>query len=263
MPPATEPKPTSTLEQKIKLLNEDLDKNLVKKHPFSGFDYLEGYTVINAANRIFGYFGWSSEIKVELIREYKLPDSDKGTPRGMVMIPVTIEVYDGDDTITKSDIGTCPWAGEDQIETAIKGAATDGLKRAFRQLGKQFGNDLYEKDESSHVTGPATSYQPRQAKQQGIMTELGMNTSQKPPLCDKCNMQMTLRKGSRGPFWGCSGYPNCKSIVNIDEVDINGNRLDGSGPKNTPPVAQPAQPENIPMVDIPEEPPVNMDDVPF
>ena len=268
MPTATEPKvakSSSALENKINMLNENLDKNLVKKHPYTGFDYLEGYTVINAANRIFGYFGWSSTIQVELIREYKLPASDKGTPRGMVMLPVTVEVYNGDETITKSDVGTCPWAGEDQIETAIKGAATDGLKRAFRQMGKQFGNDLYEKDETPHVTGPTTQAPVKRSGnyQQNVMTEFGMDTAQAPPLCNLCQQPMALRKGSRGPFWGCSGYPNCKSIVNIDEVGLDGNRLDGSGPKNTAPTPPAPQPDIPQVAPEPPEDDIDPNELPF
>lgn len=30
------------------------------------------------------------------------------------------------------------------------------------------------------------------------------------PLCPDCDSPMVLRKGSRGPFWGCSLYPQCR-----------------------------------------------------
>lgn len=252
-------KEPNMLNEKIVMLNEELDKTLVKQHPSSGFDYLEGYTVINTANKIFGYFGWSSMVQTELMREYKLPPSDKGTTRGMVMVPVTVEIYDGNTIISKSDVGTCVWNGEDQIETAIKGAATDGLKRAFRQFGKRFGNDLYEKDETAPTVGVAPGFQ----KQQNIANEFQMDATQKPPLCEKCGTPMALRKSSRGPFWGCSNYPNCKSIVNIDEVDRFGNRLDGSGPKNSPPQPQAPQPDIPQITPTPQEKPVDIEDVPF
>ena len=39
--------------------------------------------------------------------------------------------------------GTAP--KKEAYETAIKGAVSDGLKRAARTLGPQFGNDLYIK----------------------------------------------------------------------------------------------------------------------
>lgn len=31
------------------------------------------------------------------------------------------------------------------------------------------------------------------------------------PLCPKCGKFLKLRKGSKGMFWGCSGYPDCKT----------------------------------------------------
>lgn len=32
--------------------------------------------------------------------------------------------------------------------------------------------------------------------------------------CPNCKKPLTRRTGSRGPFWGCSGYPDCKTILN-------------------------------------------------
>ena len=31
--------------------------------------------------------------------------------------------------------------------------------------------------------------------------------------CPKCGRTMTRRKGSNGFFWGCSGYPECKTTM--------------------------------------------------
>jgi DNA topoisomerase-1 len=35
-------------------------------------------------------------------------------------------------------------------------------------------------------------------------------------LCDKCKSPMVLREGPRGPFLGCSAYPKCRNIVDVD-----------------------------------------------
>lgn len=49
---------------------------------------------------------------------------------------------------------------------------------------------------------------------------------EKPPaqitdeICDKCQAPMVLRQGKYGPFFGCSTYPKCKNIKNI-EVKLN------------------------------------------
>ncbi|MBS3124349.1 DNA topoisomerase I [Candidatus Woesearchaeota archaeon] len=37
--------------------------------------------------------------------------------------------------------------------------------------------------------------------------------------CVNCGKDMVLRRSFYGEFWGCSGYPNCKTIVNIERKD--------------------------------------------
>jgi DNA topoisomerase-1 len=41
-------------------------------------------------------------------------------------------------------------------------------------------------------------------------------------VCEKCGKPMVLREGPRGPFLGCSGYPKCR---NLKDVDAQGNPL--------------------------------------
>jgi DNA topoisomerase-1 len=36
-------------------------------------------------------------------------------------------------------------------------------------------------------------------------------------LCPNCGKPLALRKGRFGPFLGCTGYPDCKTIVNLDK----------------------------------------------
>jgi len=40
-------------------------------------------------------------------------------------------------------------------------------------------------------------------------------------ICDKCGKPMVVKRGKFGPFLGCSGYPECKNILNIKK-DENG-----------------------------------------
>jgi DNA topoisomerase-1 len=35
--------------------------------------------------------------------------------------------------------------------------------------------------------------------------------------CPTCGKPMVLRQGPRGPFLGCTGYPKCKTLLNVDE----------------------------------------------
>ncbi|HSV16621.1 MAG TPA: topoisomerase DNA-binding C4 zinc finger domain-containing protein, partial [Tepidisphaeraceae bacterium] len=52
--------------------------------------------------------------------------------------------------------------------------------------------------------------------------------------CDECGKPMMIRKGRRGYFLGCSGYPKCKNTGEVpaklvEELGLNG---DGEAPKN-------------------------------
>lgn len=36
------------------------------------------------------------------------------------------------------------------------------------------------------------------------------------PTCPKCGQMTVCRRSNRGEFWGCSGYPKCRSILSIN-----------------------------------------------
>lgn len=38
-----------------------------------------------------------------------------------------------------------------------------------------------------------------------------------PPTCQRCGKPMVQRKGARGAFWGCSGYPKCRLTLELGQ----------------------------------------------
>ena len=116
--------------------------------------YLEGYDVIDAANRIFGFDGWSYEVvSVGLVSTY-----DVGRRNGTV----TVSLYEARVKVTalgvtRLDVGTNLTSDDrpESHDTSIKGAVTDALKRALRTFGAQFGNDLYDKGTGQREAAPA------------------------------------------------------------------------------------------------------------
>ena len=110
--------------------------------------YVEGWHVIDEANRIFGYGGWSSEtIETSMVNA----EPDNVTYIAKVRITVGDVVREGTGAghgNTKQGIGA-------NIEAAIKEAETDARKRAFMQFGNQFGLSLYNgKDKSWKTNKP-------------------------------------------------------------------------------------------------------------
>lgn len=146
-------------EEIIKRLEKDLDKKLVLQR-WDGFDYIPGFVAIQHANAIFGYDSWGYEIV--------------STKRDGMFIHsiVRVWVFDGDKKIERCDIGTGKIEmtrekkdkqgniikpSEEMQEMAYKGSVTDGLKRALRTFGKQFGLGLYdEQDQLQYITRELT-----------------------------------------------------------------------------------------------------------
>ena len=129
-------------------LGQPIDPELVSQRKGRGgrsFDYLEGHAVIDQANRIFGYGGWGYEL-VENVTLRRIETVDPQTGEVKVAqgysAPVRVTVAGA---LPRTDIGVHPVAEDnfDGHDTAMKGAVTDGLKRAFRGFGVQFGNAFY------------------------------------------------------------------------------------------------------------------------
>ncbi|MDE2688552.1 MAG: Rad52/Rad22 family DNA repair protein [Chloroflexota bacterium] len=158
----------------IDKLNEELDTKLIKSYEGPGnrtLHYIEAHAVIANANRIFGPANWSSRVlegptlhrieitnwhtgQITAVHEYytalvgvyvygRFISSDEGFGE-------VDEIKQG--TKTKMMLG--------MHEKARKGAISDGIKRAMRVLGPQFGNSLYGDGElatggTGYASGPA------------------------------------------------------------------------------------------------------------
>jgi DNA repair and recombination protein RAD52 len=122
--------------------------------------YLESYDVINKANEVFGYGGWGTKVvNIEL--------KEAG---GKTICVATLEL-DVEGCLPRQDVGAVIAAQKrekplsvDALETAVKGAVSDSLKRCFRHYGKQFGNDLYAKDGDVPKAKSAAKRKPKQTK---------------------------------------------------------------------------------------------------
>ncbi len=51
----------------------------------------------------------------------------------------------------------------------------------------------------------------------GTLTEAAANGEEEIEACELCGKQMQLKRGRFGPFYGCSGYPECKNIRKISK----------------------------------------------
>ena len=130
---------TFTKEQ-TEQLNQPIDPKVVafRQQGSMQLAYLESWYVINEANRIFGFDGWSSEtIQLDCVQ------SDEFCVTYIAKVRVTI----GD--VIREGVGAGHGKGErvnlgDKHESAVKEAESDARKRALMQFGNQFGLSLYD-----------------------------------------------------------------------------------------------------------------------
>ena len=153
-------------------LGEALDPELVSQRKGRGgrsFDYLEGHAVITQANRIFGYGGWGYQLVGDVtLRRIETVNAQTGeaTVTQGYSAPVRVTVAGA---LPRTDVGVHP-VTEDNFEghdTAIKGAVTDGMKRAFRSFGVQFGNAFYGDQPQATAPQPERVPAPSQAGANG------------------------------------------------------------------------------------------------
>ena len=129
-------------------LAKPLDPSLVSQcrgRAGRDYSYIEGHTVIDQANRIFGHGGWGFDLAGEVVlREIENVDPKTGEVRRIraYSAPVRVTVPGAP---PRTDVGFHTVAEEtgEGHETAFKGCVTDGLKRALRSFGEQLGNSLY------------------------------------------------------------------------------------------------------------------------
>lgn len=123
---------------------------------YDGNPYLEGWDAIACANAYFGFDGWTSDV-LHIGIAYSIPwavgQGDKRRECEIAVYQARIAIEAGG--VRKVDIGSSITADDSprSHETAAKGAVTDALKRALRQFGSQFGNDLYDKGRTGHELG--------------------------------------------------------------------------------------------------------------
>uniref|UniRef100_A0A8W8M0P8 DNA repair protein RAD52 homolog n=2 Tax=Magallana gigas TaxID=29159 RepID=A0A8W8M0P8_MAGGI len=106
--------------------------------------YIEGWRLINLANEMFGFNGWSHSVTQQTV---DFVDHCGGRYFVGVSAFVKVQLKDG---VFHEDIGYGVSEGMKSkalsIEKARKEAVTDGLKRALKSFGNSMGNCLADKD---------------------------------------------------------------------------------------------------------------------
>lgn len=121
-------------------LAKPLDERMISKRK-DGIPFMSGQDTIRQLNRYYG-MRWTSEtIEIAPVLIGEKVEAYRAKVR------LTVEV--AGEWIVREGIGFCAVnrPGVGGLETAVKGAETDGLKRASVTFGAQFGLDLRDSNE--------------------------------------------------------------------------------------------------------------------
>jgi len=149
-------------DKQNQVLAYELDNSRIKQRSKGNItlSYLEGFDIIETANKIFGYGNWDYAIsKLEQVSQ-EANQNQNNIICYKAVVNVVIHDLQHSKHVSREDVGFGTGIAKtlaDAHESGAKEAVTDAIKRAFRSFGNQFGNSLYDK---------SRSYQTQQAPQQ-------------------------------------------------------------------------------------------------
>ncbi|TFK49114.1 recombination protein Rad52, partial [Heliocybe sulcata] len=145
--------------RKVAELQAKLDMRLgpeyISQRPGPGggpkLTYAEGWKIINLANEVFGFNGWSSNV-VSLSTDFiDFSEESRRYTVGVTAV-VRVTLRDG---VFHEDIGYGMLENSKSKGAALdkckKEAVTDAIKRALRNFGNLLGNCLYDKAYAQEV----------------------------------------------------------------------------------------------------------------
>jgi len=151
------------------VLGYELDSSRIKSRQKGSItlSYLEGFDIIETANRVFGFGNWDYSTKLESVSQEINQNQNHVICYKAI---VTVIIHDTSHTkqVSREDVGFGTGIAKtlaDAHEGGAKEAVTDAIKRCFRSFGNQFGNSLYDKSRQQQ-NQQQTYQQPAQIQQQ-------------------------------------------------------------------------------------------------
>lgn len=152
-------------KNQLTILTQELDSSRIKTREKGNINlsYIEGFDVIDTANKVFGFGNWSYSIsKLDQVSQEVNQNQNNVVCYKAV---VQIQIHNTNHTldVNRQDVGFGTGVAKslaDAHEGAAKEAVTDAIKRCFRSFGNQFGNSLYDKTKNHQ--NQDSSYQQNQ-----------------------------------------------------------------------------------------------------
>ena len=179
-----------------------------KINEFHGYKYASEYAIKVALHKAFVANGVLFTLSTSNMRNTPITTS-KGDNSLITHISCTYKFYDieSGESLEGTFIGT----GEEKLDKGTYKAITGAIKYILTSTFLIPTGDDPEK-ESKPPQKQAKAYNKPQAEP----TPAGVKM--KP--CDNCGKQFKLRNSAKVQFYGCSGYPNCKRTMTVEDAEM-------------------------------------------
>ena len=157
-------------DKQNQVLAYELDSSRIKSRQKGSISlsYLEGFDIIETANKIFGYGNWDYAItKLEQVSQ-EVNQNQNNIICYKAVVNVVVHDLQHSKHVSREDVGFGSGIAKtlaDAHESGAKEAVTDAIKRAMRSFGNQFGNSLYDKSRQQQNFSQQTHQQPMQMVQ--------------------------------------------------------------------------------------------------
>jgi DNA repair and recombination protein RAD52 len=131
------------------VLGYELESSRIKSRQKGNvtLSYLEGFDIIETANRVFGFGNWDYSTKLEAVSQ-EVNQNQNHVICYKALVSIVIHDVSHSKQVSREDVGFGTGIAKtlaDAHEGGAKEAVTDAIKRCFRSFGNQFGNSLYDK----------------------------------------------------------------------------------------------------------------------
>ena len=161
--------------KQIEILNQEIDSNRIKSRQKGNINlsYLEGFDVIETANKIFGFGNWNYTItSLEMVSQ-EINQNQNNVVCYKAQIKILVHNEEHTQQVVREDVGFGTGISKtlaDSHEGGAKEAVTDGIKRSLKSWGNQLGLSLYNKNHK-----PSNSNQNYQQPQQSYNNQQQTN----------------------------------------------------------------------------------------
>ena len=137
-------------DKQKQVLAYELDSSRIKSRSKGNItlSYLEGFDIIETANKIFGYGNWDYRITSLTQVSQELNQNQNHVICYKAVVNVTVHDMQHSKSVTREDVGFGTGIAKtlaDAHEGGGKESVTDAVKRCFKSFGNQYGLSLYDK----------------------------------------------------------------------------------------------------------------------